>query len=62
MSEQQRACRSCDADGLITIIDLGETPLANALLTASQLSQPEARYPLELSSARFAHLYRSQRQ
>src|SRR6185503_12197271 len=28
--------------------DLGRTPLANALLTAEQLGQPEPLYPLEL--------------
>ncbi len=31
------------------ILPLGETPLANALLTKEQLSQPERRYPLTLA-------------
>lgn len=49
MTEQQApACRSCGAGGLISILDLGRTPLANALLTAEQLAEPEATYPLEL--------------
>jgi SAM-dependent methyltransferase len=30
------------------ILSLGQTPLANALLTAEQLEQPEASYPLDL--------------
>ena len=42
------ACRSCGATDLVTILDLGHTPLANALLTAEQLSAPDRTYPLEL--------------
>lgn len=50
MSNQKaHTCRSCRATGLNTILDLGRTPLANALLTAEQLSEPEATYPLELT-------------
>lgn len=41
-------CRSCDATELHPILDLGQTPLANALLTSEQLREPEGRYPLEL--------------
>jgi SAM-dependent methyltransferase len=41
-------CRSCGGTGLTTILSLGRTPLANALLTAEQLQQPETTYPLEL--------------
>jgi SAM-dependent methyltransferase len=41
-------CRSCGATELRPVIDLGLTPLANALLTAEQLTKPEAVYPLEL--------------
>lgn len=41
-------CRSCSATTLIPILDLGETPLANALLSEAQLNQPEPRYPLKL--------------
>ncbi|HEV7903629.1 MAG TPA: class I SAM-dependent methyltransferase, partial [Pyrinomonadaceae bacterium] len=33
---------------LLPILNLGRTPLANALLTAEQLEEPEATYPLEL--------------
>jgi SAM-dependent methyltransferase len=41
-------CRSCGATELRPVLDLGRTPLANALLTAEQLTEPEALYPLEL--------------
>ena len=42
-------CRSCGADSLEPVISLGRTPLANALLTADQLDQPEPTYPLDLA-------------
>ena len=42
------ACRSCRANTLISILDLGSTPLANALLSEQQLTEPEACYPLKL--------------
>jgi hypothetical protein len=41
-------CRSCDQVDLKQVLDLGRTPLANALLTAEQLKEPEDRFPLEL--------------
>jgi SAM-dependent methyltransferase len=45
---QSPICRSCGATELRPVLDLGRTPLANALLTAEQLSEPELVYPLEL--------------
>ncbi len=48
-TSQITGCRSCAADTLINVLSLGETPLANSLLTADQLAEPEARYPLELA-------------
>jgi SAM-dependent methyltransferase len=42
-------CRSCDHGDLRPILSLGRTPLANALLTAEQLREPEATFPLELA-------------
>jgi SAM-dependent methyltransferase len=48
MSDTVVACRSCGARDLIPILSLGETPLANALLSAEQLGAPEPRFPLEL--------------
>jgi SAM-dependent methyltransferase len=42
------ACRSCDETSVQTVLSLGRTPLANALLTNRQLTQPEETFPLEL--------------
>jgi SAM-dependent methyltransferase len=42
-------CRSCGQTNLNTILSLGRTPLANALLRADQLDEPENTYPLELA-------------
>ena len=39
-------CRLCGSDDVVPILDLGRMPLANALLTAGQLTQPEPTYPL----------------
>ena len=47
-SRQPTACRSCGYAELQEVLSLGRTPLANALLTAEQLNQPEETYPLEL--------------
>lgn len=47
MSEISVACRSCGQTDLQLILSLGRTPLANALLTADQLGQPEETYPLD---------------
>lgn len=48
MTEVMIACRSCGGKELTPILSLGDTPLANALLSAEQLGQPEPRFPLEL--------------
>jgi SAM-dependent methyltransferase len=45
----RKACRSCGEIGLRPILSLGRTPLANALLTADELGQPEPTYPLDLA-------------
>lgn len=42
------ACRACAGTTLTRVLDLGETPLANALVEASRRGEPEPRYPLEL--------------
>ena len=39
-------CRFCGADLDLELIDLGEVPLANSYLRASDLDRPEPRYPL----------------
>lgn len=41
-------CRSCNASDLDLMLSLGRTPLANALLTEEQLSEPEPTFPLDL--------------
>jgi len=46
------SCRACGDAALITVLSLGKTPLANALLTAEQLPTPEATYPLDLAFCR----------
>ena len=43
------SCRSCGATPLESVLDLGTTPLANALVTKTQLDVPEPRFPLELA-------------
>jgi hypothetical protein len=43
------ACRSCGGSGLKICLSLGRTPLANSLLTADQIDQPEPTYPLDLA-------------
>ena len=42
-------CRSCGSSHLEVVLDLGMSPLADRLLTAEQLKEPEARYPLRLT-------------
>lgn len=42
-------CRSCGQIDLQIVLSLGSMPLANALITAEQLDQPESTYPLELA-------------
>ncbi|HEX6046290.1 MAG TPA: class I SAM-dependent methyltransferase [Pyrinomonadaceae bacterium] len=43
------SCRSCGHTDLNTILSLGHTPLANALLRADQTDEPEKTYPLDLA-------------
>ena len=43
------ACRLCGAADLRLVLSLGEMPLANALLTADQLDEPEPKYPLDVA-------------
>ena len=42
----ERACRACGNPDLEMVLSLGETPLADALLTEEQLTQPEYIVPL----------------
>jgi len=41
-------CRSCGGTNFAPVIDLGETPLANALLDPQARRQPEPRHPLRV--------------
>ncbi len=47
--QTERQCRSCGSSRLQTILSFGDTPLADRLLTAGQLSQPELTAPLTLA-------------
>lgn len=42
-------CRSCGSEPLIPILSLGETPLADGLLTREQLAEPQVRAPLDFA-------------
>jgi SAM-dependent methyltransferase len=42
-------CRSCQSAALRVILDIGNHPLSDALLTAESKAQAEARYPLQLA-------------
>lgn len=41
-------CRSCNGEQFTTVIDLGATPLANALVGPEAANSPEPRYPLQV--------------
>jgi C-methyltransferase C-terminal domain/Putative zinc binding domain/Methyltransferase domain len=47
-SDTITTCRSCRGKSIFPILDLGETPLADRLLTAAQLDQPEFFAPLKV--------------
>jgi SAM-dependent methyltransferase len=49
-------CRSCGSAELHPVLSLGETPLANSLLSEEQLGEPEPRYPLDLVVCRVCAL------
>ena len=53
-------CRACNAPLTETFVDLGETPLANAYLTADQLNLPEPAYPLHATVCRRCFLVQLQ--
>lgn len=48
MDSKITKCRSCGNDKLIQIISLGNTPLANSLLSKEELNLDEMKYPLDL--------------
>ncbi|MBE7415667.1 MAG: class I SAM-dependent methyltransferase [Deltaproteobacteria bacterium] len=47
MTEKASVCRSCGGARLDTVLDLGRTPLADALLREEELGRPEPEYPLK---------------
>src|SRR5689334_12663025 len=49
MNNSITPCRSCGGTNLKLVLSLGHTPLANSLLTASQLEETEPIFPLELA-------------
>lgn len=48
VSNPNLECRACGKTGLIDVLSLGETPLANSLLTKDELGEEEPAYPLDL--------------
>lgn len=42
-------CRSCGGSNLTEVLDLGETPLADRLISAEHLRDPEPRFPLRVA-------------
>ena len=47
-TRQTYACRSCGSTDTFPFLDLGETPLADRLLSADKLDDPELRFPLNV--------------
>jgi SAM-dependent methyltransferase len=45
-------CRSCGGSQLTEVLDLGETPLADRLISAERLGEPEPRFPLRVAFCR----------
>lgn len=43
------ACRSCNADGLDAVLDLGRMPLADGLVSAESTDGADERFPLEVA-------------
>jgi SAM-dependent methyltransferase len=49
MMRRIEACRACGTSGLATVLELGEVPLANALLSEADLTRSEPRFPLTVA-------------
>ncbi len=50
------SCRICENKSLIKYLDLGNTPLANAIITKDDLKKEEKTYPLEVIYCPDCHL------
>src|ERR1043165_10290322 len=48
MTHSAFSCRSCGSNETSDVLDLGSTPLANALLDEAAVARPEPRFPLVL--------------
>jgi SAM-dependent methyltransferase len=46
---KQTTCRGCGRSGLEIVLDLGEMPLANAIVKREDLAKPEPRFPLAMA-------------
>ena len=44
-------CRSCGSARLEPVLSLGTTPIANSLVSPSEVARPDPRYPLEIVSS-----------
>jgi SAM-dependent methyltransferase len=49
LGEPTTQCRACGEVGIRQVLSLGDTPLANRLLTEAQLDEPEPTWPLDLA-------------
>lgn len=52
----QRACLGCSSPLSAPFLDLGETPLANALVSPERIEIPEPRFPLAVAYCERCHL------
>jgi hypothetical protein len=46
--KEEKSCRICGKEGFEVILDLGRQPLANALISKTELDEPVVTYPLTL--------------
>jgi 2-polyprenyl-3-methyl-5-hydroxy-6-metoxy-1,4-benzoquinol methylase len=56
MTPASLRCRACGAAHFHPVLSLGQTPLANALLSESDLANPEPAYPLDVVLCRVCTL------
>ncbi len=49
MEQKKLTCRSCGSHNMELILSLGETTLADRILTKEQLAFPEIKAPLDLA-------------
>jgi SAM-dependent methyltransferase len=47
--EKEVKCRSCGGGNLTVFLSLGDLPLSDGFTAANQLSEPDARYPLDVA-------------